>query len=319
MKRPEESGQMRGRASDDAIDFSRYFMPERLTPLFHTPSYARLSEEQRRRYNQLHACYLNEQTIFFERVMAQPILESMKRVALPDVISRALPTFMAEETAHSEMFRALNRRCRPDLYAHGDFHFVRLSPWVRASLGAWVRRANRFPLFLWLLLIQEERAMFYAAEFLRTDGLEPSFVSVQRAHLADETGHVRWDEMLVEHVWSQTNPGWRQVNVRLFRWLMREYFTVPRRSGMRVVAALVDEFPVLRRRWPEIFHELLALAKVDAFHHTAYSREVTPRTFARFDRTPEFHSIGDALPCYRGSEAMAAPVAVEAGERVSAR
>ena len=80
---------MRGRASDDAIDFSRYFMPERLTPLFHTPSYAHLSEEQRRRYNQLHACYLNEQTIFFERVMAQPILESMMRVALPDAISRA--------------------------------------------------------------------------------------------------------------------------------------------------------------------------------------------------------------------------------------
>ena len=310
---------MRGRASDDPIDFSRYFMPERLTPLFHTPSYARLSENQRRRYNQLHACYLNEQTIFFERVMAQPILESMLRVALPDAVSRALPTFMAEEAAHSEMFRALNRRCRPDLYARGDFHFVRLSPWMRASLGVWVQRANRFPLFLWLLLIQEERAMYYAAEFLRTDGLESHFVSAQRAHLADETGHVRWDEMLIEHVWPPTNPGWRRVNVRLFRWLMREYFTVPRRSGMRVVAALVDEFPALRSRWPELSREMLALAEVDAFHQTAYSREVTPRTFARFDRTPEFHTISDALPCYRGSEATLAPVAVEAGESVSAR
>jgi hypothetical protein len=294
-------------------------MPERLTPLFHTPSYARLTAEHRRRYNQLHACYLNEQTIFFECVMARPILKSMTRVALPDLVARTLPTFMAEEAAHSEMFRALNRRCRPDLYARVDFHFVRLSPVARASLGAWVRVADRFPMFLWLLLIQEERAMYYATEFLRVDGLEPGFVAVQREHLADETGHVRWDEQLLEHIWPRTNPAWRQFNARLFRWLMREYFTIPRRSGMRVVAALVDEFPALRDAWPELSRAMLGLADAPGFHRTAYSREVTPRTFARFDRTPEFRVLGEVLPGYRGSDATAASVAVEARESVSAR
>lgn len=100
---------------------------------------------------------------------------------------------------------------------------------------------------------------------------------------------------------------------------MREYFTVPRRSGMRVVAALVEEFPTLRAQWPELSREMLGLADVGAFHRTAYSRVVTPRTFARFDRTPEFQAIGDALPCYRGSDATVTPISVEAGESVSAR
>ena len=161
--------------------------------------------------------------------------------------------------------------------------------------------------------------MYYAAEFLRTDGLEPGFVAAQREHLADETGHVRWDEQLIEHVWPRTNATWRQCNARIFRWLMREFFTVPRRSGMRVVAALVEEFPALRDAWPELSRAMLNLVDVPDFHRTAYSREVTPRTFARFDRTPEFRALGEILPGYRASEAMAPAVEAAAGESVSAR
>ena len=58
----------------ELIDFSRRFIPDRLTPLYHTPVYAQLSDAQRLRYNQLHASYFNEQTIFFESAMAQHIL-----------------------------------------------------------------------------------------------------------------------------------------------------------------------------------------------------------------------------------------------------
>ena len=294
-------------------------MPEHLTPLFHTSSYAQLSEEERRRYNQLHACYLNEQTIFFECVMARPILESLIRGTLPQSLRQMLPMFMAEEAAHSEMFRALNRRCWPEVYERGDFYFVRLPHLVRASLEHWVRRANRFPLFLWLLLIQEERAMYYAAEFLRTDELEPHFVATQREHLADETGHVRWDEQLIDFIWPRTHPTWRRINARMFRGLMREYFTVPRRSGMRVLARLVEEFPRLRAISPQLSREMLALADVTAFHETTYSRHVTPRTFARFDRTPEFRALGEILPGYRLNGANVISASVEAGVSVSAR
>lgn len=302
-RRREESGCVPSALRHDAIDFSRYFMPERLTPLYHTPCYERLTELQRRCYNQLQAAYLNEQTIFFESVMARPILRSYRRERLTPELADALPKFMAEEAAHSAMFRGLNQRVWPGIYAAGDFHFIAVSPMIRAALGAWVRNANRFPLFLWLLMIQEERAMHAAKVFLSTDGLEPQFVAAQRAHLADEAGHVRWDEKLLAWFWPRSSPAWQRINVRLFGWLMHEYFTVPRRSGLRVVVALVKAFPELRDFWPELSHEMMNLWRVRAFQEVSYSREVTPCTFAHFDCAPEFSEIGRMLSCYEAAPA----------------
>ena len=95
-------------------------MPEALTPLFFTPSYTQLTEEQRLRYNQLHACYFNEQTIFFESVMAQPILKYFAARPLPEDLRGGLRVFMAEEARHSAMFRAINRQCHPERYVRAQ-------------------------------------------------------------------------------------------------------------------------------------------------------------------------------------------------------
>src|SRR5205085_3045863 len=93
------------------IDFTKRFIPERLTPLYHTPIYGQLSLRQRLRYNQLHASYFNEQIIFFESAMAQHILRGFIGGELPDGLAQRLRTFVAEEAQHSEMFRELNRNC----------------------------------------------------------------------------------------------------------------------------------------------------------------------------------------------------------------
>ena len=275
-------------------------MPEHLTPLYHTTGYALLSTAQQVRYNQLHACYLNEQTIFFESLMARHILQCYRRPGMPGDLYRGLQTFIGEEAAHSQMFRALNRRCLPQKYADQDFFFIRLAPVTAAGLRLWVGCAQFFPFFLWLLLIQEERALFYAREFLLAAGtLEPCFVAVQRRHLADEAGHVKWDEALLDWSWPDTSGPWRRINARLFAWLMGEYFLMPKRSGTRVLAALVAEFPGLRRQWPGLRDALRQLAQNREFHLLAYSRKVTPRVFARFDQWPEFHRLAGVLPGYR--------------------
>ena len=62
---------------DSPVDSGRLFIPEELTPLFHTPSYGELTAAQRLRYNQLHALYFNEQIMFFERALCCRILESL--------------------------------------------------------------------------------------------------------------------------------------------------------------------------------------------------------------------------------------------------
>ena len=230
-------------AASKTIDLTRRFIPEHLTPLFNCSIYAQLTDSQRLRYNQLHGCYLNEQTIFFESAMAQHILRSFVQASLPDALRAGINTFIDEEAGHSRMFRQLNRRCISARYEKSDFFFVRMSPLASLILRAWAGQARAFPFFLWILLIQEERALFYAKEFLTDETVEPEFVAAQRRHLADEVGHVGWDEELLDWAWPRLGRTSRGINARLFQWMMAEYFTTPKRSGLRVLAELVRQFP----------------------------------------------------------------------------
>src|SRR6185295_2280360 len=100
-----------------------------------------------------------------------------------------LESFWADEVRHSDMFRRLNRRAAPELYAGGDFHFIRVPRALVAVLRAATRRPRLFPLFLWLMLLQEERSLHYSGEYLRRRAeMEPAFLGAYRAHLVDEAG-----------------------------------------------------------------------------------------------------------------------------------
>ena len=282
-----------------AIDFSRPFLPERLTPLFHTPAYATLTAAQRLRYNQLHALYFNEQTLFFEQALARNVLGHFLARPLPGPLRADLEDFLAEEQRHSEMFRCLNRRCAPEFYADRDFHFIRVPRTAGALLGFMSRRPHWFPLLLWLAHLQEERSLAAGRLFLAGAAtLEPQFVAVQRAHLADEVGHVRCDEALLARVWPHTRPLVRHLNARLLGWLLGEYFSVPKRAAVRVVAALAAEFPALRAREPELHAALRALRDNPAFRHEIYSPANVPGTFRLFDAWPEFRALARVLPGY---------------------
>jgi hypothetical protein len=283
----------------EPVDFSKQFIPARLTPLYHTPVHGQLTYAQRLRYNQLHASYFNEQTIFFESAMARHILRCFVLRKLPGGLADRLRTFIAEEAEHSKMFRELNRRCLPEIYANEDFHFIKVPFFSSMCLRQWVGQARWFPFFLWILLIQEERALFCAKEFLNEAGdLEPHFVAAQRRHLADEIGHIQWDEELLDWIWPRTGKTWRGINARMFGWMMGEYFTTPKRSGLRVVSGLVKEFPSLQPLWPELRSQMLQLSHHQEFNLLSYSRTVTPKVFARCDQWPEFCALGRVLPGY---------------------
>jgi hypothetical protein len=186
------------------------------------------------------------------------------------------------------MFRGLNRRAAPALYAAGDHHFIRLPKASLLVLGWAADRPLLFPLFLWLMLLQEERSIHYSRVYLRNrGGLEPAFVAAHRRHLADEVGHVRWDERLLDTLWTRTPPLRRAVNARLFTWMVEEFFAAPKRGQLAVVDELAREHPELRPRLPRLRAELRALAGDEVFRASLYSRAIVPRTFARFDSAPE--------------------------------
>jgi hypothetical protein len=285
---------------DTPVDRSRRFVPEHLTPLFFSPVYASLGEAQRLRYNQLHALYFNEQIAFFEQAMARHILGALLQRPEHAPLRKVLETFLDEEMRHTAMFRALNRRCAPEFYGSADHYFIRPPPGSLTLLRWLASHPWHFPFFIWIMLVQEERAMYYAKQFLRSaEPLEPHFVAVQRRHLADEVDHVRWDEELLQRLWVPATRRKRRVNARLFAWMMGEFFLGPRRAGLNVVRQLVREFPDSIPAFPELRRELRALDHNPEFQLALYARSIVPRSFAHFDRWPEFATLGRVFHGYR--------------------
>jgi len=282
------------------VEFHKPFVPERFTPLAHAPIYRELSDEQRLRYNQLYALYFNEQIIFFERSLARNVLEPLLKTDLPPALLEALRQFLADEERHTRMFRALNVRCAPQFYAGGDYYFVRAPRLETAALGWIARHPRLFPMIFWLMLLQEERAIFYSRAFVKSVGeIEQGFAATHRSHLADEINHARWDEQLLDRLWESSGPALRTINARLFGFMVGEFFNAPKRGGVRVVRQLARECPELRPRLPEMLRQMRALRQCEAYHRSLYSREIVPRTFARLDRAPEFRHLGRHLLGYR--------------------
>ena len=280
------------------IDHTKRFIAERFTPLFHTSAYCLLPPAARLRYNQLHALYFNEQVTFFEQEMLSPALLALRSASLPANLANGLRDFFDEEQRHTAMFRALNKRCAPELYPDDGYRFIRVAlPW-RTLLGEVSRRPRLFPLLIWLALLQEERSLYYSKGCLEhATHLEPHFVATHRAHLADEVGHIGWDEELLDWLWPRTGDTLRWINSRLLNWMIGEFFLLPKRSGLRVVEHLVSEFPQLDAE--ALYGGMRELETNSAYLHTLYSRDVTPRTFARFDAQPEFALLARTLPGYR--------------------
>ncbi len=287
-----------------AVDHRKRFIPEEFTPLYYTPSYRVLTEAQRLRYNQLQAIYFNEQIIFFETAIGRKVLEALLRLSVPPQLTKGLRQFLEEEQQHTEMFRRLNQLCAPQFYGAGYFYFIQPPRAWMAALSWATQHPRLFPMFLWLMLLQEERSLFYSRRVIaQREELEPHFVKTHRTHLTDEVGHVRWDEILIEALWQRANPFLRKVNAQLFGWMLGEFFNAPKRAQLHVVHELAREFPALSELKPEMQRQLLALSEDAPYQMSLYSREIVPKAFARFDASPEFQSLALIGYCRRAEEA----------------
>lgn len=285
------------------IDFSLPFFPARLTALAHVPSWERLDAHHQLRYSQIYALYLNEQTVFFEELLATNVLPALYH--RPDRIGGDLADdlrrFEAEERRHSRWFREMNHRVDPSRFRleEGSYVFIPVDAKMRAVSAWFARQPFAFPCWIPLMLLQEERSISVARECLRkSNQLEPAFLNLHRKHLADEVDHVQWDLKLIERVWLPM-PMWkRRLQARLFGAMMSEFFTAPKRAGKAVLQALIDEFPELKSLGSDLHRELGALRNSRDYHASLYSRTMTPRGFALFDELPEFVNIGRSLLAY---------------------
>ena len=274
---------------------STWSVPETITHLYYSPLYQSLSPTERRIYNRLHACFCCEMLVFFEEEL--PMCYAVAARNAPNGADVA--AMLESESRHAAMFRRLARNLHPGLYEPFRYHFLRIPPAILRLLKIPLKHPRLFPLTFWIVLLQEERTVYYSQEIIRhAADLDPQVVETHRRHLDDEKDHLGVDEALLEVYWGR-GPAWiRALNARLFRLVVGEFLNAPKRAGVRIIERLVEEVPSLASRKRELIDGLLALAGDTRFHQSLYSRDIVPKTFALFDQHREFRRLGARLRGY---------------------
>ena len=286
-----------------AIDRTRRFYCDELTPLSYTSVHRELDERHRLRYNQLTGLFSNELIGFLETFVLRRVLGALARGAgrrLPPPLGSVLRTFEAEEARHADLWQRLNRLSEPDWYAAGPYRILALSRPALAAASFAAAHPAAFPLVFWIQLVQEERSIAISRAFARADRgvIEPRYRAVYGSHLRDEVRHVQIDWHLIDHFFAARPAVLRRLNARAFRLIVGGLFLAPGRSTDRIVSLLTGEFPELAPLGGRMRRELRALAASRDYQHMMYSRETTPITFALFDRFPEFHPMRRCFTAY---------------------
>lgn len=285
------------------------FVPEDYTQLYYTPIYAALHREHRLRYNQLFGLRINEYIMMLEADLVERLLTPLRglpAVAGDTALLAAIDTMVAEERRHYGAFAALNRACRPDIYAlKKDRHFSRLPLWTRAMFWGAGLVASRLAFSLWYLMAMEESSMALARDMQRrphTETLGPldeGFASVHLEHMKDEARHLHIDGMLIDLCVTPVSPARRAFNAKLFR-AMLGGVTSPARggSGVRVIRQLVRDMPELGWMEANMIHAVLALKHNKAYQLSLFNRGIMPVTFGVFDKTEELANLGERMAGY---------------------
>jgi len=292
------------------IDFDRPFVPEEFTQLFYVPQYRALTAAQRLRYNQLFALKINEQIMVFEQAFAERMLAPLVGdPCLPREISDCLADMVAEEAAHTELFRELNRACRPEGSDPDGACFTKLGSLDRAAFALFTSSPRRLPALLFFSLALEEHSLALARAFeapasATLGAFEPNFVAAHCEHARDERRHIHVEAHVIRRLFHGAPRPLRALNAALLRLFLRGVLT-PRRAGLAVARRWLAERPELAPRAAELLLALRALGRDDAFQRSLFSRTITPLTFALFDEDASFRSLGDVLRGYAWREVPA--------------
>jgi hypothetical protein len=269
------------------FDRAKWLLCPTLTPLYYTPAYASLTEPQQRRYNQLAGLATNEIVGFFER-MLQPIFVRLHRHArVPADLRALLPTFLADECRHADIWWKLNRLAEPRRYADTEFRIVRFAWPVRRVIDFLLNHPVPFPVVVWTTLILEEHSLEITRRASRAAvPIEPRFAAAYKLHAQDEARHVQIDWKILELLLARLSPAMLRLNVRLLRGIVERCFLRPVTVATRVVRQLVDECPELRPREAEMNGQLAALSTSASYREMIFSPRANPITFALIRRVP---------------------------------
>ncbi len=270
----------------------KFFIPEQLTVLYYAPIYQTLSLEQRTRYNQLFGLFVNEFILLCEMHFSKAYTALLNAPYLSERRRAEIAQFLVDEACHTQMFTSLNQEVAPELYTDSGFHFIELPIVLSAVARIMMRFPRLFPFFFVLVYLQEEKLLFYAERYAReAQSVDERFLLAHARHLEDESGHIGLDLSVIEELWQRASNRVRRFNAWLLRTIFGEFFTTPKRSGIRIIEQLIKEFPALAEHREELGKQLLVAGKSREFLATMYSREIVPGSVQFFETYPEFKTF----------------------------
>ncbi len=281
------------------IDRRKLWSPEVIAPLYYLPSYAKLTEEEKRRYNQLFAMGVCEQFVWLEEhLLVNTLRKVVAKENPPEPLRTALGHFIAEELKHTQMFWRILERSEPSWYPTREFRLYNISGLQQALLDLVLKMPGVFLIWIWTAVFFEERTVDYCRHYLAAqkqdaDALDPTYVQLHEFHFKDELRHYQLDQHLLGWMYDP-KPRWKKrLAGRMFRSLMRSY-VFPHRTSRRVLDLLAAEFPRLNAEIkPALLRELPDIGRSRAFHRMAFSRESVPKTMALFAEYPELDGLWD--------------------------
>ncbi len=279
------------------IDRERLWAPPEMSPLSYLPSYARLSEEQQRRYNQIFALAICEQFIWFETNFLVDAMESVVRqFDVPEELVTAVNFLTEEEIKHTRMFWRLLEKCQPDWYPRREYHIFKMTPMQRLLTKSMLRWPRHVLVWIWIAIFFEERTGDYCRQYLRYErrnpgAIDPAFLQVHRFHFRDEARHFQLDQHLLDWIYDRA-PRWKcRLAGKMFYRVMRGY-TSPRNTARQTLRQLGREFPELERDViPALERELPLLGKSKEYHQMAFSRKSVGNSLALFAEYPELDRL----------------------------
>ena len=279
-------------------DPAKFWIPEELAPLWGTPAYQSLTDDQRLSHNHHYALHVAEQFIWLETTLIIDALMGLLRGPVPTpALGALLEFFVADELEHSASFRRLLQEARPDIYGVREFNFFFAPLKVRLLAALMARLPRR--LGCWALLngALEETTLAMSQKYKQAGAsVDALFARVFALHALDEARHCRFDSMIAEWLVGGQRGWLERINSKVLEAAFRAYFDVEWGYDT-LIGQLVAEYPDLGHRQAELLGQAMEARSV-AYTDRLFHSSVAPIT----SRNAERHELlAGAIRCLEES------------------
>lgn len=236
------------------LDDSMYYLPPEYLPLYGTPVWDSMTEEERRTYSRHECASLCAAGIWFENILMQLLVKHLYDLPATDGSHRYLLVETADECRHSSMFGEFIRRAGTPAYP--------VSPLLHFG-GRYLTATTRGPEGYVAILAAEELLDASNRATMKDERVHPISRRMAKIHVMEEARHVSYAKAYITETWPTIS------------WIRRVYAAV---RAPFVVASIVDAVAN-----PAVYEELQTpggrkTAAQNPVHRERVNRDLTKLT-----------------------------------------